>query len=168
MALYVMRTLVEHRHTRHVVCRYFCDENEPTHDASALLRALIFQIVNYRRRLLRLVRKASDRGGMQSLRQFDALWDIFVQIAHDNTVASISVIIDGIEGYDRKTQTKLIHRISELLKSQAVVPVKFFITSRPNAEALQKIDVHPAQMLLLRLEDEQQVIGKDVNLFIHQ
>jgi ankyrin repeat protein/nucleoside-triphosphatase THEP1 len=168
MALYVMRTLEKYRHPGDVVCRFFCDENEPSHDVSALLRALIFQIVTRRRKLLRVVRKASDRGGMQILRQFDALWDIFVQIACDSRVASISVIIDGIEGYDRKTQTRLIGRISELLKSEPAMRVKFFITSRPTAPAFQSIDANSGQVLVLRLENEQQMIGEDVNMLIHQ
>jgi ankyrin repeat protein/nucleoside-triphosphatase THEP1 len=168
LALFVTHALADHTRPHDIVCRFFCNENEPSHDASALLRALIYQIISRRRRLLKVVRKASDRGGMQTLRQFDALWDIFVKIACDNRVASISIIIDGIEGYDRKTQTKLIRRISELIRSGAARQVKFFITSRPHALALQYIDVDPAQMLLLRMENEQQVIEQDVNLFIHQ
>jgi ankyrin repeat protein len=168
IALYISNVLVSLRQPYGIICRYFCDEREKSHDASALLRALIFQIVTCHRRFLKIVKKALDRGGIHILRQVDTLWDIFAQIACDNKVASISVIIDGIEGYERRTQAMLVGRISELLRSDKAANVKFLITSRPNLAALRSIDASSAQVILLRLEDEQEMIGKDVNLFIHQ
>jgi ankyrin repeat protein len=168
MALYVMNTLAQSRGPHDIVCRFFCDESRPSQDMSALLRALIFQIVSSRRKLLKVVRRASDRGGVQILRQFDTLWNVFIQVVCDSRIGSVTVIIDGIEGYDRKAQAMLIRRISELLRSDAAIQLKFFITSRPNAPAFQFVDASLDGLLLLRLEDEQQLIGEDVNLFIHQ
>ena len=169
MSSYVMRSLTKHLPARALVCRFFCDRKTATnHDASTLLQALIFQIVNCSRRLLRIVRKASDRGGIQILRQFDALWDVFVQIASDSRVSSITVILDGIDTYNRRTQQILVDRISELIRSENVTVLKFFITSRTNSPALRSIDVHSGQVLRLQLEEEQQLIGEDVNLVIRQ
>jgi ankyrin repeat protein len=168
MALYVLHTLAKDQGPRDIICRYFCDDKEMSYDATPLLRALIYQMVHRRSKLLRIVRRALDRGGIQMLHQFDALWDIFVQVACDNRVVSVSVIIDGIERYDRKTQIMLVDRISELLDSDVPARVKFFITSGPNAHAFRSIYLKPAKLLLLELEHEQEMIAKDINLFIHQ
>lgn len=131
-----MRYLTGHLPRRALVCRFFCDNKiEELRDPSSLLRSLIFQIVNGRRRLWRLVKKASDAGGLHIFRQFDALWSLFVQMTRIENKSPITIIIDAIDECDKKAQLLVVSRISELL-SLADTTVKFFITSRPNAEGV--------------------------------
>jgi Cdc6-like AAA superfamily ATPase len=136
LASFIMRYLTGHLPRRALVCRFFCDNKiEELRDPSSLLRSLIFQIVNGRRRLWRLVKKASDAGGLHIFRQFDALWSLFVQMTRIENKSPITIIIDAIDECDKKAQLLVVSRISELL-SLADTTVKFFITSRPNAEGV--------------------------------
>ncbi len=161
-----MQYLKGHMPRRSLVCRFFCDDKiEELRDPSSLLRSLIFQIVNGRRRLWRLVKKASDAGGLHIFRQFDALWNLFVQMARTEKKNPITIIIDAIDECDKRAQWLVVSRISELLRL-ADTTIKFFITSRPNAEGVLDVQVSSAQMIQLPLEDRQDQIQSDIKFVV--
>lgn len=167
LASFISRYLNE-LHTRALICRFFCDEKvEEYRNPQALLRSLIFQIVNKRRRLWRFVKKASDAGGFHIFSQFDALWNLFVQVARSEKKYSITIIIDGIDEFDQGDQYKLVTRISELLSLGDSTSVKFFITSRPNAEGAIDIQICAPQLVQLSLEDSKEEIDSDIRSVIH-
>ena len=154
--------------TRTLICRFFCDEKiEENHSPQALLRSLIFQIVNKRRRHWRFVKKASDAGGFHIFSQFDALWNLFLQIACAEKKYPITIVIDGIDEFDQGDQYKLVARISELLSLGDSTLVKFFITSRPRVEAAIDIQICAPQLVQLSLEDNKQEIDSDIRSVIH-
>ena len=167
LASFVTRYLTGHLPRGALVCRFFCDDKiEELRDPTSLLRCLIFQIVNGQRRLWRLVRKASDAVGVSIFRQFDALWNLFVQIARTERKSTIIIVIDAIDECDKRAQWLVINRISELL-SLADTTVKFFITSRPNAEGVIGVQLSSAQLIQLRLEDKQDQIQGDIKFVVH-
>ena len=168
MASYIMRYLTGHLPPRALVCRFFCDNKvEELCDASALLRSLIFQIVDRRRQLWRLVKKASDAGGLHIFRQFDALWNLFVQLARAEKGLPITIIIDAVDECDKRSQLLIVSRISAFMNLQDMTSVKFFITSRPNADAAREVQVHPSQLIQLPLEAMEDQISTDIKLVIH-
>ena len=170
LASYIMRYLTDHLPPQALVCRFFCNNrHEELCDASALLRSLIFQILDRRRRLWRLVKKASDAGGLHIFRQFDALWNLFVQITRAERGLSITIIIDAIDECDKNTQLLLISRISAYIGSSDMTSVKFFITSRPgaDADAALEVNVSSKQLIQLRLEETEDQISRDIKLVVH-
>ncbi len=167
LASFISRHLSE-LYTRALICRFFCDEKVGKYRSpQALLRSLIFQIVNKRKRLWRLVKKASDAGGFHVFSQFDALWNLFVQIAYAEKKYPITIIIDGIDELDQGDQYKLVTRITELLSLGDSTLVKFFITSRPTVEALIDIQICAPQLIQLALEDNKEEIDSDIRSVIH-
>ena len=167
LASFISRYLNE-QHSRALVCRFFCDENiEEYRDPRALLRSLIFQIVNKRRRLWRLVKKASDAGGFHIFSQFDALWNLFVQLVRTETKFPIMMIIDAIDEFEKGAQYRVAARILELLSLGNTTSVKIFVTSRPNAEGEFDFRTYSAQIVHLSLEDSKGEIDSDIRSVVH-
>lgn len=155
--------LTGHLPRRALVCRFFCDNKiGEMRDPSSLLRSLT---VNGRRRLWRLVEKASDAGGLHIFRQFDALWSLFVQMTHIENKSPITIIIDAIDECDKKAQLLVVSRISELL-ILADTTVKFFITNRPDAEGVLDVQGSSTQLIQLLSEDKKNQIQDDINFVV--
>ena len=60
----------------------------------------------------------------------------------------------------------IIRRISELMNGQESPSIKFFMTSRPNAEAALEVKVDPSKLTVLPQEDKQEQITADITLVI--
>ena len=133
-----------------------------------VIQTLLYQVVIRKRKLLRVVQRASDSLGSSIFRQFDVLWDLLVQIAQHETVSSINIVIDAIDECPGGTQRLLTTRIARLLDSASEVPIKFFITSRPQAPAIETIQKNTASLNRLKLEDNHSLIAGDVRLMIKQ
>ena len=168
LASYIMRYLTGHLPPGAIVCRFFCDNKvEELRNASDLIRSLIVQIANQRRRLWGVVAKALEKGGPNMFRQFDTLWSLFVHIIRAANHSQIIVILDAIDECDKKTQILIIHRISELLDTQDSPFIKFFLTSRPNADAAFEVqEVSPSRLIWLPLQEKQDQINGDITLVI--
>ena len=121
--------------------------------------------MNGRRQLRRLVKKASDAGGLHIFRQFDALWNLFVQVVRTENRSPITIIVDAIDECDKRTQYLVVSRISELT-SLADITVKFFITSRHNAESVLDVQLSSAQLIQLKLEDKKDHIQGDIKFVV--
>lgn len=169
LSSYIIHCLSESTSSGKLVCRFFCNGNiEELRDPCVLLRSIIYQIVYRRRKLLRLVRKASDSQGIQLFNRFDALWDLFIDITRHERAGSINVIIDAIDECEEEVQIMIIHRISKLFKSNIATPIKFFITSRPNTPAVHALQETSVRYIWLNLEENQQAVREDINLVIKQ
>ena len=166
LASFIWRYLNE-QHPRALACRFFCDEKiEEYRDPRALLRCLIFQIVDKRRRLWRIVKKASDAGGLHIFSQFDALWNLFVQLVRTETKYPITIIIDAIDEFEHGARYRVVNCIIELLSLGDIVSVKFFITGRPNAEGEIDLKAYPGRIIHLLLEDSKDEIDGDIRFVI--
>ena len=167
LASYIIHCLAKRWHHHAIICRFFCDNKlETQRDATALLRSLIFQIVEGRRQLLRLVRKASDAQGFQMFYRFEALWNLFIQIIRDKRAGSINIIIDAID--ECEDETLVVERIAGFLGDSSLKSVKFFITSRPTTSIARVLRASLNETIRLPLEEKQDLISKDVNLVISQ
>ncbi|KAL8689403.1 MAG: hypothetical protein Q9224_004647, partial [Gallowayella concinna] len=149
------------------VCKFFCDEKvDQSHDPLVLLRSLIFQIVNKRRRMWPIVKKATDANGWQLFSQFDALWNLFEQITRSEDKYPIIIIIDAIDEFDGLSQRNVITRIFELLRLEHSNQVKFFFTSRPDADDAVDLQISSLKSAHLSLEDNKEEIDNDIRSVI--
>ncbi|KAL8719551.1 MAG: hypothetical protein Q9225_003450 [Loekoesia sp. 1 TL-2023] len=167
LASFIWRYL-EERYSRSLVCRFFCDDKyEDFRDPCAMLRSLIFQIVNKRRRLWRLVKKASDAGGYRIFSQFAALWNLFVQLVRAETKYTTIIIIDAFDEFEREAQYRIAACLVELLSLGSTTLVKFLITSRPKIEGDLEFRASSARSLRLPLEDSDGEIDNDIRAVVH-
>ena len=167
LASFMSRHLIEARsHT--LVCKFFCDEKaEEYRDPLVLLKSIIFQIVDKRRALWRLVKKACDAGSFKVFSQFDALWNLFVKMVRAERKYSFVIIVDAIDELNRADQSKVITRISELLFLENTTSVKFFMTSRPNSEIALDFESCSRHLVQLSLENSKEQIDADIRSIVH-
>lgn len=132
------------------------------------MRSILFQIVRQRKRLIQVVRKASDLQGTHLFNRFDALWDLLVEILYQEATSPITIVIDGIDECDDIVQKMIVDRIVDLLKSTTLLSVKFLLTSRPSSTAVYTLEQNLSSYVRLSLEEKQNEITQDVNLVIRQ
>lgn len=169
LSSYIIHCLSESTSSGTVVCRFFCNGNiKELRDPCVLLRSIIYQIVYRRRKLLRLVRKAADLQGNQLFNRFDGLWDLFIDITRHERAGSINIIINAIDECEEEVQIMIIDRISKLFKSHIAIPIRLFLTSRPNTPAIHALQGSSVWYNWLNLEENQNAVREDINLVIKQ
>ena len=162
LASFISRYLIE-QHPKAIVCRYFCDGKiEEYRDLCTMLKSLIFQLVDQRRRLWRIVKRESNAGGFNIFTQFDALWNLFVQLARKETRYSIIIIIDALDELEEKARSRLVARIEQLLANGEIKSIKILVTTRITAEvATEAYDISP-YTVRLSLVNNKEDIDKDI------
>lgn len=155
-------------HSHSIICRFFCGGNSKDYrDPQALLRSLIYQIANRQRSLWRRIKKASDAGGSGIFKQFDALWNLFVQIARSERRHPITIIIDAIDEFDPMDQRRVTACMSEIMAMGNTTSVKFFITSRPTAGSAMDVKIASANVSFISLGECKEEIDSDIRSVIH-
>lgn len=166
LASFISRYLIE-KHLKALVCRYFCDGKIGEYrDLCTMLKSLIFQRVDQRRRLWRIVKKESDAGGFNIFSQFDALWNLFVQLARKATRYSIIIIIDALDELEEKAQSRLVTRIDQLLANEDIKSIKFFVTTRSTAEVAKWTHDAPSYTVSLSLVNSKEDIDKEIQCVV--
>ncbi|KAI9693536.1 MAG: hypothetical protein M1820_009188 [Bogoriella megaspora] len=169
LSSYIFQCLTETASPRSILCTFFFDGKiEQQHDPASFLRCLIYQIVSRRRKLLRLVRKRSDVQGMQLFGRFEALWDLFVELLHQESEVSVDIIMDGLDECHDRTQMVIVERIAHLLKSDISAQLKLLVTCRPNTPAIYALQNHKVECAWLQLESNTENISNDVRLVIQK
>lgn len=147
------------------LCYFFCDEKiETQRDGMAILRSIIHQLLVRRRLLIKHVKDAYDRYGPQFDQSFNTLWRIFIAIAGDKRVGTISVIVDAIDECEETTRERFLREVINLISkspsSNSSIPcVKFLLTSRPLLGRQYTTN-------LLQLDPSQNHIERDLRLVI--
>lgn len=153
-----------------IVCSFFCaEEIENQHDANAILRSIIAQILVRRRHLLKYVETelGQSKDGRDLLKSYTRLWKVFHDLACDAGLGPVNIVLDGLDECEEKSRNRFVHSITELIlkrKSISNQCIKFLITSRPFV--VPRDYVRDASSQLLQLEDRQNKIDEDLRLVI--
>lgn len=146
-----------------LVGRFFCDAQIPSHnDPCAMLRCLVYQLADQKRKFWQIVKRVSEAGGFGMFNQFDSLWNLFVRLTSSETKRIIAIIIDSFDELHDQEQFRLFRRIESLLSSTGTERLKFFITSRPVAERTALLQVEPLWAARLSLGDHQDEVNQDI------
>ena len=167
LASFISRYMIE-VNSDSLVCKFFCDEKIEQHRSPlVLLKSIIFQIVSKRKRLWRLVRKAFGMGGSRFFSQFDALWNLLLQIARAEKKYQITIIIDALDEFEKDARKSIVSRVAELLSYGDTTLVKVLITSRPNAETAIDFQACSPHLTQLSLEESREDIDNDIRCVVH-
>lgn len=153
-----------------IVCSFFCvEEIENQHDANAILRSMIAQILVRRGHLLKYVENelGYSKDDRDLLSSYYRLWKVFTDFACDAGLGPINIVLDGLDECEEKSRNRFVHSITELLRKLKSISnscVKFFITSRPFV--VPKDYVRDTSSQQLQLEDRQNKIDEDLRLVI--
>ncbi|KAL3458987.1 nucleoside phosphorylase domain-containing protein [Aspergillus heterothallicus] len=118
---------------------FFCDSGtEDRRTATALLRAIIYQLVSQRLELIDHVLPKYEMVKERLLGSFDALWSILMEISRNKIGGKKYVIIDALDECEQDSQLTFLTQIAQTFQSEAAKQggpgIFFLITSRPYPE----------------------------------
>jgi ankyrin repeat protein len=116
---------------------FFCDDKvKSQRDANAILRGILYQILQQHRKLIKHVKSRFELDGPSLANSFPALWELFLKIVADSTFGAIAVIVDAIDECEVRTRNSFLNAMMQLVDEaqdvhrQSQNCIKFLITSR--------------------------------------
>jgi ankyrin repeat protein len=150
---------------------FFCDDKvKSQRDANAILRGILYQILQQHRRLIKHVKSRFEIDGPSLANSFSALWELFLKIVADSTSGPVGVIVDAIDECETRTRNSFLNAMMQLVREpqerhrQPQNCIKFLITSRPSLG--NYYDLTGFLKSRLRIEQNQNRISEDVKLVI--
>jgi ankyrin repeat protein len=150
---------------------FFCDDKiKSQRDANAILRCILYQILQQHRKHIKHVKSRFELDGPSLANSFPALWELFLKIVADSTLSTVGIIVDAIDECEARTRNSFLKAINQLVNERKDTYrqnrncIKFLITSRPSLG-----NSHHFTGLMenrLPLEENQAVISEDVKLVI--
>ncbi|KAL2842123.1 hypothetical protein BJX68DRAFT_278469 [Aspergillus pseudodeflectus] len=116
---------------------FFCDSTiEERRTATAILRGLLYQLIQQRWELIRFVYSKYEERGDKLFTSFDALWNALVQIGRDSSSGEKYLLIDALDECEPESQDMLLAQINQAFDSErnSNSGIHFLITSRPYTE----------------------------------
>ena len=169
MSSYVRGYLAQNQQTQSVLCRFFCNTKvDEQRSGTAILRSLLSQIIDQRRRLVGVIKKALQRAGNVIFSRFEALWELLSRLLISEEIPETRIIIDGIDECDQASRTMLIRKFSSLLKTQSSSRIKVLITSRPNIDVYHSVNLPSHSWACLSLEECAQIISEDIEIVVQK
>ncbi|KAI4931804.1 uncharacterized protein J4E92_003700 [Alternaria infectoria] len=136
-----------------VFAYFFCDHRDTNRNsACAILRTLIYQIIEQKRGLLSKVFPyfQDDRRAKATIQSREALWRIVTELLHEQELGGLVYLIDGLDECDDDTARWMAQKLSSLHTDSSgkdVRDVKILVASR-NVASMKfssKIDLDTIQ-----------------------
>jgi hypothetical protein len=147
---------------------FFCQATDSRiNSAAAVLRGLLFMLVNQKPSLISHVRKKYDSGGRTVFEDTNAwvvLTEIFSDVLRDPSLNITYLIIDALDECVTDLQ-KLLHFITE--QSLNISHVKWIVSSRNWPEIEERLEL-ASHKVRLSLELNAESVSKAVSIFIEQ
>jgi hypothetical protein len=150
---------------------FFCDDKITSQrDANAILRGILYQILQQHRKLIKHVKSRFELDGPSLANSFPALWELFLKVAAESTPGTVGVIVDAIDECEIGTRNSFLRAVNQLVNERKETHrrdrncIKFLITSRPSLE-----NSHHLMELMenrLSIEQNQVIVSEDVRLVI--
>ncbi|KAF2029167.1 hypothetical protein EK21DRAFT_68331 [Setomelanomma holmii] len=158
-------------HVKPQVFFFFCDDKiKSQRDANAILRGILYQILQQHRKLIKHVKSRFELDGPSLANSFPALWEIFLKIVADSTYGAIGVIVDAIDECEARTRKSFLNAMMQLVNEAQDVRrkprncIKFLITSRPSLG--NSYNLTGVMKNRLSIDQNQGNVSEDVKLVI--
>ena len=158
----------------HTTCYFFFkDDNIDQKSAANALCALLHQLFEQRKPLIKYAMSDFRSNGIHLSGLFDRLWNILKEAAADPEAGTITCIIDALDECEELGRHKLLNVLDHFYNSTANcnrsnMALKFLITSRPYFHIERHLESLISKYPVIRLagEEETQRIGHEINLVI--
>jgi ankyrin repeat protein len=149
---------------------FFCDDKiKLQRDANAIIRGILYQILQHHRKLIRHVKSRFELDGPSLANSFPALWELFLKVAADPALGTVGVIVDAIDECEVRTRNSFLKAMDRLVNEpkdtyrQDRSRIKFLITSRPS---FGNSNLTEFMKHRLQIEQNQTIVDEDVKLVI--
>ncbi|KAH9877542.1 hypothetical protein IAQ61_002909 [Plenodomus lingam] len=150
---------------------FICDDKVTSQrDAAAILRGILYQILQQHRKLIKHVKKRFEMEGPSLANSFPALWELFLKLVANTTSGPVGVIVDAIDECEARTRNSFLNAMMRLVNEsqdehrQSQNYVKFLITSRPSLG--NSYNLTGTMTTRLPIEQNHNVVNEDVKLVI--
>ncbi|EXL65105.1 hypothetical protein FOPG_18657 [Fusarium oxysporum f. sp. conglutinans race 2 54008] len=153
--------------TANLVCYFFCQGTDSRiNNATAVLRGLIYLLIDQQPSLVPHVRKRYDQAGKGLFEDVNAWWalsDILTNILQDPNLTSTFLIIDALD----ECETGLPMLLDLIVQHSSSARVKWLVSSRNKSEIEQKFRVDTSRARLsLELKHNAVCVSQAVDTYI--
>ena len=143
---------------------FFCDFNfDARRSATSVVRGLILQLIQQHPRLLDYLVPKYRQRKQDIFDSFDALWDMLLKMAADETTGQTFFIIDALDECDEESRQTLVKQLQRNFQHESSSKIRLLITSRPYQEIKEYLQEF-SHKDLASIPDSK----KDVDRFIHE
>ncbi|RMY67225.1 hypothetical protein D0863_07935 [Hortaea werneckii] len=164
----ICRSLDEDPQNDTLLCCYFCGtNNEHRPDISQILKGLIYQLLDERRKLSESTRKSIDSLFSEPDPSFGELWAVFERLASHPQIGSIYLIVDAIDECKQNDVERFLESLFVLMRAMKG-RLKALLACQPGASAVHFVEGDIPDAGRLRMEQMNQTIAKDIDKLISQ
>ncbi|KAI7262959.1 hypothetical protein KC343_g2861 [Hortaea werneckii] len=164
----ICRSLDEDPQNDTLLCCYFCGtNNEHRPDISQILKGLIYQLLDERRKLSESTRKSIDSLFSEPDPSFGELWAVFERLASHPQIGSIYLIVDAIDECKQNDVKRFLESLFVLMRAMKG-RLKALLACQPGASAVHFVEGDIPDAGRLRMEQMNQTIAKDIDKLISQ
>ncbi|ERF68928.1 hypothetical protein EPUS_09418 [Endocarpon pusillum Z07020] len=172
------KSLVDHElqnTTTHTVCYFFFKDNERQDKLNIALCALLHQLFDRQRHLLRYATPAYEKNGDKLRQEESELWRILLAATADPKAPNVTCILDALDECQDDDRWRLINMLSQFHINSSSSHrrnnwLKFIVTSRPYDDIQQTFQKTISSLPAIRLrgEDENEQIRKEIDIVIRE
>ncbi|KAF7510248.1 hypothetical protein GJ744_006944 [Endocarpon pusillum] len=172
------KSLVDHElqnTTTHIVCYFFFKDNERQDKLNIALCALLHQLFDSQRHLLRYATPAYEKNGDKLCQEESELWRILLAATADPKAPNVTCILDALDECRNDDRRRLIKMLSQFhinssSPHQRSNWLKFLVTSRPYDDIQQTFQETISSLPAIRLrgEEENEQIRNEIDMVIRE
>ncbi|CEL61229.1 Vegetative incompatibility protein HET-E-1 OS=Podospora anserina GN=HET-E1 PE=4 SV=1 [Rhizoctonia solani AG-1 IB] len=151
---------------------FFCSQTSPEcRDANRIIPTIAYQLAHYstsfRAALFRVLDGDPDLGSRNITTQFERLLKNPLMESKEQLLGNIIVVIDALDECDSPRAVKLI--LEALLKYTLGLPIKFFVTSRPDPRIYDNVSQNSYSSGIMHLHEiEHSIVRSDIELYLKE
>ncbi|KAG8729237.1 hypothetical protein FRC11_009253, partial [Ceratobasidium sp. 423] len=151
---------------------FFCSRTSPEcRDANRIVPTVAYQLARFstpfRAALFNVLDGDPDIGSRNITSQFEKLLNDPLMESKNRLPGNIVIIIDALDECDSPTAVKLVLEV--LLKFTSSLPIKFFVTSRPDPRIYDKMSQNARSQGTMHLHEiEHSIVRADIELYLKE
>ncbi|RMZ27220.1 hypothetical protein D0859_08707 [Hortaea werneckii] len=137
------------------------------HFAFQILKGLIYQLLDERRKLSELTRKSIDSLFSEPDPSFGELWAVFERLVSHQQISSICLIVDAVDECKQNDVERFLGSLFVLMGAMKG-RLKVLLACQPGASVVHIVEGDLQAARRLRMEQMNQMIAKDIDELISQ
>ncbi|CAE6422401.1 unnamed protein product [Rhizoctonia solani] len=159
-------------HHELLAASFFCTRTSADcRDVSRIIPTVVYQLARYsasfQSTLCDILGAEPDAGSKNISKQFERLLNEPLRKMKEAMVDDLVVVVDALDECDDQNGVETI--LDMLFRYASDLPLKFFVTSRPEPEIYEKMALHAQSRTVIHLQDiEKSLVRADIELYLKE